>query len=268
MYRLFVILSALFSPCGSWHRILSLMVLTLSMAQPTLGASETEPIASPLPTMDAPPPSKPTYRYVADEFRITLRRGPAATFKVVTMLKTGRKLTLLESGKEGWDRVQTEEGKEGWVLRRFITDKAPAKIEFSDLQATVDLLLKERDALRERLDRERSQSTKRIQELEDRLTLQSQAAQTHQAEKETVEKELEQIKSISARALELERQNKGFQETTKAMERQLIQLSAQNSRLAEQANTRFFLVGAAVLSLGIIMGIILSRRRRSRYDTL
>ncbi|MBF0455975.1 MAG: TIGR04211 family SH3 domain-containing protein [Magnetococcales bacterium] len=189
---------------------------------------------------------EPEYRYVADEFRITMRRGPAASFKVVRMLSTGMKLTLLEKGSEGWDRVQTQRGEEGWVLRRFIRSEAPARVRIVEMERALEQASSERDILQEQL----------------------LVANQKLLGQEEMAQELDQIRAISGQAVNLVEENQSLVTKLEEIEKKFAEVSLMNEKLTKQADTRFFLAGAAVLILGVIIGAILFRRRRPSYDTL
>lgn len=233
MYRLFVILffgSAPKSSPGYRKKGVVASILLLLFVSPQLSLAE----------------EHFEYRYVADEFRITMRNGPAASFKVIQMLKTGMKLTLLEKGGSGWDKIRASNGREGWVLRRFITAEVPARIRFNELEKKLEQIQQERDHLQEQL----------------------QTANIGLVGRQEMERELEAIRGISGRAVSLDRENRELTANLEIIEKKLVQVSLENKQLSKQADTRFFLAGAAVLILGVIIGAILFRRRRPSYDTL
>ena len=83
--------------------------------EPPKGQQTTPPSSSP------PPPKTPEVSQSPDQRRteivlasVNLREGPGMNFKIISVLKKGTKLTVLEE-KAGWLRVRLEDGKEGWV---------------------------------------------------------------------------------------------------------------------------------------------------------
>jgi SH3 domain protein len=234
MYRLFLNYFSLTAPTFLPSRqikilLLPLLLLLFFLTLPQHGlAQETE------------------YRYVSDEFRITLRSGPAASFKVIRMLKTGMKLTLLEKGNAGWDKVQAANGAQGWVLRRFIRTKIPARVRVVEIEAAYNTVVLERDSLKEQL----------------------AVATLETASKQEVEQELSKIKAISSKSVILDRENRELTQKLSGLEERFAKVSLENDKLVRQTDTRFFLAGAAVLILGVIIGAILFRRRRPSYGTL
>ncbi len=185
-------------------------------------------------------------RYVSDEFRITMRKGPAASFKVVRMLKTGMSLELLERDPSGWDKVRAQNGAVGWVLRRFTSGSIPAKFQLREAVEARQKAETERDELREQVRRLKSQV----------------------GSEEKLKKDLARVKRISSNALKLEQENEELSQKVRKLERDLKKVSDSKRLLERQSDTLNFLAGAAVLILGLIGGAILARRRRSSYGEL
>jgi SH3 domain protein len=245
MYRPFVYLFSLFAQTRSITRPRMTVFFPFVFLFP-LFAAPTEVLAE-----------NPQYRYVADEFRITMRRGPAASFKVVRMLKTGMKLTLLEKGDLGWDRVRAKNGAEGWVLRRFVQKEAPAKIQVVEIKTALEKMQKERDSLKDQL-----------QVVNQGLTGYEGMEQELKKKYQDTEAELQQLKEVSGQSMLLNEQNLELLKRAEEAEEQLAQVSLENENLVKRSDTNFFLAGAAVLVLGVIIGAILFRRRRTSYDSL
>lgn len=55
---------------------------------------------------------------------ITVRRGPGIDFKIIDFLSPGTEVELLEAGS-GWAKIRLEEDRNGWVLERYLTEEAP-----------------------------------------------------------------------------------------------------------------------------------------------
>ncbi len=71
--------------------------------------------------------------YVSDSFEITMRRSPANGSKIVKMLTSGNKLTVLKRGN-GWIQVRDKNsGKAGWVLERYTMKEIPAPVKIATL---------------------------------------------------------------------------------------------------------------------------------------
>ncbi len=108
-------------------------------SEPPAKAQEaTTPPPSPKPTTttspSSSPPPKPPEASQPPAQRSTeivlafvnLRQGPAMDSKIISVLKKGTKLTVLEE-KAGWLRVRLEDGTEGWVGKAMTSEGSQPK---------------------------------------------------------------------------------------------------------------------------------------------
>ena len=188
--------------------------------------------------------------YISDFLRITLRTGPGIDHKIIEMIKSGQKVTILEQGPE-WTRIQLPAGKEGWVLTRFLTPKPPSglllkKLEekHSELSIQASTLIDENKKLiaeNRRLDAELKTSSGNLSKVTDSYqTLKSEST------------EYLDIKSrYEKMVVQLNQQKKRAQNVEKELE--TIQF---------HKNIRWFLSGASVLVIGFLIGFSSRRQRR------
>ena len=88
-------------------------------------------------------------------------------------------------------------------------------------------------------------------------------------EKSNLEKELAEIKRTAANVLSIDTQNKELRDQLTSAEIRADTLEQRNRELAGQTTRYWFMAGALVLVVGMILGIWLPRirwQRRSRYD--
>ena len=75
--------------------------------------------------------------YVSDLLRITLRTGPSTQNRVISSLRSGQELEVLES-KDEWSLVRLLEGEqehiEGWVMTRFLITRLPWEMQAAALK--------------------------------------------------------------------------------------------------------------------------------------
>ena len=97
------------------------------------------PADSPKPQQTSPPPSSPSPSKPTEVSQptaqrtteivlpfVNLRQGPSMDSKIISVLKKGTKLTVLEE-KAGWLRVRLEDGTEGWVGKAMTTEGTQPK---------------------------------------------------------------------------------------------------------------------------------------------
>ena len=90
------------------------------------------------------------------------------------------------------------------------------------------------------------------------------------SESRKVSQELAEIKRTASSALAIDTENKELKTRVVSLERQLQTLQQENEGLKDRTARDWFMVGAAVVLLGIIVGLIIPRirwRKKSSWDT-
>lgn len=190
-------------------------------------------------------------RYVSDRLEITMRSGKGTSYGITRMLRSGTPVEVLEMDKKsGYTKVRTRSGKEGWVLTRFLmkgqaardllasAEKNLAEIELENrkMETATAALKEEKNALQKNLDR-------------------------LQGESRSVSQELSEIKRTASSALAIDSENKDLKSRFVSLERELQTLQQENEGLRDRTARDWFMVGAAVVLLGIIVGLIIPRIR-------
>jgi|SRR5688572_22194893 SH3 domain protein len=197
-------------------------------------------------------------RYVTDRTIVELRRGPSTEYLILRNLEAGERVDVLEQDEAaGYSRVRVaDQGTEGWILTRFLTAEPIARER---------LAVAERDlaAARERVTTLEAQNGELSRDLAATRTDLEQARATHTA----VSKELTDIRTASANVVAIRDQNASLQQRVVQRDREVEELTVENARLAARSNQNWFVVGAAVLLGGIVIGLIApSLRRKRRSD--
>lgn len=197
--------------------------------------------------------------WVSDQFEVLLRTGPTTEHAIRLTMASGTELEVLERDSEsGYTRVRTQAGTEGWVLTRYLMAEPPARQQLEQLTSELTNANARGSSLGSQLDTIRTQyedATQTIASLE-----RSNAA---------LQAELDEIKSASANAISIDRQNKDLRQQLTDAEIKVSILQQENEELSSQKTRNWFLAGALVLLVGIILGIWLPRirwQRRSRYE--
>lgn len=197
--------------------------------------------------------------WVSDEFEITLRSGPSTSNAIELMLSSGTQLEVLERDSEsGYSRVRTGGGTEGWVLTRYLMNEPAAREQLATLTSQLSSEASRGSSLNAQLGTIRTEydnATRRIETLE--------------REKSELEEELGEIKRTSTNVLSINNQNKQLREQLAAEEIRVATLEQENRELTSQTTRYWFMSGALVLVVGMVLGLWLPRirwQRRSRYD--
>jgi len=197
-------------------------------------------------------------RYVSDRTIVEVRRGPSTEYLILRNLEAGEAVQLLEQDDAaGYSRIKViDQGTEGWILTRFLTAEPIAR----DRLATAE--------------RNLATARTRVGELEQRVTALSSELATTQAELDTtrtnhaqVSRELTEIRTSAANVVEITDQNESLRQRLIQRDREVEELVAVNGQLSGKSNQAWFLIGAAVLFGGVVIGLIApSLRRKRRSD--
>jgi len=197
--------------------------------------------------------------WVSDQFEVMLRTGPSTSNAIERILPSGTALDLVERDEEaGYARVRTAAGTEGWVLTRYLMDEPSAREQLAALTSRLTSAAAQGSSLTSQLDAvqgEYDSASRQIEALE--------------GEKRRLEEELAEIKRTAANVLAINNQNKELRDQLANAEIQAATLEQQNRELTGQTTRYWFMTGALVLVVGMILGIWLPRirwQRRSRYD--
>lgn len=199
-------------------------------------------------------------RYVTDRLSITLRAGPGTGFRILRTLPSGTRLVVLETDPaSGWSRVRTEGGLEGWALARYLMPEPAARERLARAEAAAARARERAAALAERV---------RALEAERDAARREAAAQEARADK--AERELARVRKVSADALRLADEHQRLKRRVLDLERELRLAHEENDALRDRTARDWFMVGAGVLLVGILVGLVLPRirwRRRSSWDS-
>ena len=97
-----------------------------------------------------------------------------------------------------------------------------------------------------------------------------QANSTMDADYRKVSQELAEIKRTASSALAIDSENKDLKSRLVALERNLQTLQQENENLKDRTARDWFMVGAGVVLIGILVGLIIPRirwRKKSSWDT-
>jgi len=197
--------------------------------------------------------------WVSAQFEVMLRTGPSTSNAIERMLPSGTALEVIERDAEsGYSKVRTAAGTEGWVLTRYLMGEPSAREQLRTLTGRLTNANAQGSSLTSQLGAikgEYDSATRQIASLE--------------RENQELEQELAEIKRTAANVLTINTQNQEFREQLNTAEIETATLEQQNRELSSQTTRYWFMSGALVLVVGMILGIWLPRirwQRRSRYD--
>jgi SH3 domain protein len=198
-------------------------------------------------------------RYVTDRTIVELRRGPSTEYLILRNLEAGERVDVLEQVEDsGYSRVRVaDQGTEGWILTRFLTAEPIARDRLAAAERNLA-------AARQRVTALETQTAELSRDLAATRTELTEARSNHG----TVSKELADLRTAAANVVEIREQNARLQQRLAERDSEVETLTADNARLAGRSSQNWFVVGAAVLLAGIVIGLVaptLRRKRRSDW---
>ncbi len=198
-----------------------------------------------------------TTRYVTEELEITMRTGQGVKFGISQMLTSGTKLSVLETNKAtGYSKVRTQNGKEGWVLTRYLSNEpssrnraAASEQKVANLEVDIAKYKEEIQALTSQ-NKNLNAENITLKETSQRLT-----------------KELDDLRRTASSAVALANENRQLKQKLQQMNHDMQAVTIENNSLKGSDSKRWFLIGAAVLFGGIVLGLIIPRLRVRRKDS-
>ena len=197
--------------------------------------------------------SAESFVYITDELDLPIRSDKNFGNNIIRLLPSGTELSLLQSTEDGWAQIQFDDTI-GWIKTFYLSSNPSAREELKKLTREYNsntLLISKLSDEKEELE------TKLITLKNDNTDLIVQSSKS-QAEKEHIEQ-------IYQDALKLEHENEKLIQENLQLKAEL-QLTENNNQIQKDTSSRnWFIVGAIVLFLGMIIGLIvpnLLKRRR------
>lgn len=197
-----------------------------------------------------------TTRYVSDELEITMRSGQGIKFGIKKMLPSGARLQVLETDPTGYSKVKTVDGVEGWVLTRYLSNSPSAREQLETSQQRIASLELEISKFKEEIASISNQNTDVDSQ---NLSLREKS--------QRLSKELDDLRRTASNAVALENENRQLKEKLQQIDHRNQTLVIENNALKDNSTRSWFLVGAAVLFSGLLLGLILPRLRLRKKDS-
>lgn len=199
-------------------------------------------------------------RFVTDDLGITVRSGQDSSYRVLKQLNSGTSVEVLsENSETGYSRVRTPDGTEGYALTRYLTNETPARVRVERLEKEVRELRQDPNNLQEKLTKLQSD----YQSLKLRYdSLEFENVQLTQRMEAIRENATNVVSLIDERDEAIQRANR--------LSTELEELRVKTRELENHSDKKWFMAGAGVVVLGVLIGLILPRvgtRRRKSWGS-
>ena len=200
-------------------------------------------------------PATAATRYVSDDLTVPLRDGPSKRNRVLRHVKAGTPVKLLLNDKEsGYSAVEVN-GKEGWIANRYLQKQPGARQRLARLEKKLQQAEADKAALQKRLD-----------ELTQGAGEQQQALAAAREEAARLQAALDRLREDTRDVLAIKRRNDQLTAELAALRERFEAVQQENARLRDRTARDWFLRGAGVVVLGVLLGLILPRLRLRRRD--
>ena len=194
--------------------------------------------------------------YITDEIRVMVRSDPGGDRRIIAMPMSGTRVEVLEQLEDGWSKVRLPNDKEGWLLTRYLNQGPPSKEVIAKLN-------RENEALRQRaktLTEENGRLKKERNDFQEALSKQTKTANT-------LKESYESLKQGSSEYLSLKASYEKASEDLSTKTKRQAELEEELKALKKSQTLQWFLGGAGVLFVGLIVGYM-SRRPKRRPSLL
>ncbi|MBI3560275.1 MAG: TIGR04211 family SH3 domain-containing protein [Gammaproteobacteria bacterium] len=194
-------------------------------------------------------------KYISDELIVTIRTGQGNHTPIIKTIKSGDRIEILEETETGYSRIKTSDGTEGWIRTQFISDEPVAAQKLAKLQEKFNQLDDSNQALK-----------KENKELKTDKTKAEETLAKLQTELASSQKELTHLGKVAANPLILDKENKDMHEKLTSMSTELEMLRNEHQVVKDRSRQNWFMAGAGVIILGMLIGLIIPKFRFKRKD--
>jgi len=188
--------------------------------------------------------------YIRDDIEVMVRTGPGNDRRIIAMPRSGTPVEVLEA-LDDWTMVRLRNDKEGWMMTRYLSPGPPAKEIIATLKSENEVLSQQNKILIE----ETARFKKERKALHRTLSAQTKTAKSFK-------KSYEALKKGASEYLNLKASYEKVSEDLAAKTRQQAELEEKLRNLEDTQPLHWLAGGAAILFVGIIVGIMARRPRR------
>lgn len=196
--------------------------------------------------------------YIRDVIYVPLRGGQSSEHRILHQgIRSGTALERLETNEDtGFALVRMASGLEGWLQSQYLVTEPIARDRLEALTSRLDDLESTNLTAAEQLAMESN-----------RLLSANEQIGVLQTETENLNAELSRITTLAADTINIEARNKELQQEVRNLNQQIDDLTSLNASLQDETNQTWYLIGAATIFAGILLGIWFGRGLFGRRDT-
>lgn len=195
-------------------------------------------------------------QYVSDELTVYVRSGPGTKFRILRGLKSGKAVNVTGNEVEGWLPVQMPDKSTGYVLKNQLKRSPVAKDQLA-------AALRERDKLRDQVSELKASLASTSSDGRKKNAAYSKLL----AEYDALQARFAKLERTSRRAVEIEAENTSLSDEVQTLEAERDRLRIEVGTLRSNSNRDWFIAGAAIILLGMVLGLLIPKIRWQRRDS-
>ncbi len=170
-------------------------------------------------------------RYISDNVFLYMHSGPGTQYRITGTVKAGETVTFLQKNADsGYAQIKTSRNKVAWIDGKYLTNRESLKVRTPKLQA-------ELDKAKAKLATIKDDNRRFFAEKDQEISAQSETIAALTADNNSLKTEAERLR----------------------VENQA--LAGRLDTKEEDEQHRFFMLGAAVLAVGLLAGLIIPSLR-------
>ena len=182
----------------------------------------------------------------------------ATNIAYLRFLDSGTQIEVVSRNTStGYSLIRDAQGRDGYVLTRYLEREPTASKRLESMRSELAQI---RD--------DAANGTARIAQLREQLAQATDERNAARNALASTEAELSEIKRVSGDTLAIFEANKNLRAQLEILEDEAALLRSDNITLADDRDKMFMLIGAGLVLLGLVLGLILPNlRRRRRVET-
>ncbi len=196
--------------------------------------------------------------YIRDVIYVPLRGGQSNEHRILHQgIRSGTSLERLEVNEEtGFSRVRMSSGLEGWIQSQYLVTEPIARDRLEEIRERLQALETEYQTATSLLEAGAEATQTNLDQIE-----------SLQQEKAALNNELRRITELAADVINIEARNTQLEQELRDLNQQIDDLTIVNADLRAEANQTWYMIGAATILAGMILGLWVGRAMFGRRDS-
>jgi SH3 domain protein len=196
--------------------------------------------------------------YIRDVIYVPLRGGQSNEHRILHQgIRSGAVLERLETNEDtGFSRVRTSSGLEGWIQNQYLVTEPIARDRLEAMQDRLAQLEADYNQATARLGAEQSSSAENLQQIA-----------ALEQDKAALNEELSRITELAADVINIDARNSQLEQEVRDLNQQIDDLTVANASLQDETNQTWYMIGAATILAGLLLGMWFGRSLFGRRDS-